>query len=267
MAKVFLKKPSDASEDFIILQSAAQVFGSSAGNESVRILDAGSLNATNIVTIDANVETITLGTIPADVRFSATGNVVSIYKHEVSDSSATDTLIATITIQDDTDGTAVLFRPQNGGTDVDTTLAIVPKTGGFDVKLGDQVLSSDSFTTVTPPVTEAPAFEAVSLDSPAGTPQSARVIDAQDGAYLFGDDVLQTSFTRIENFGADDAILFANLGDKRIAVSNDGADVNITVNDGLGHVSQITVVGVTNAEALIGSVSAFNALAVGDILN
>lgn len=104
-----------------------------------------------------------------------------------------------------------------------------------------------------------------SLDT-GGTFQTPTTFDAASGAGLFNftDSVAIASFTTISNFAANDAISITGGGSNHLIVANNGADVVLTVNDN-GIVSQITLVGVTTASTIIGSLAVFNALSVGDV--
>jgi hypothetical protein len=106
-----------------------------------------------------------------------------------------------------------------------------------------------------------------SLDGLGGTFSSPATFDAASGNGLFNftDSVATASFTRITHFGADDGIAITGGGSSHLIVANNGVDVVLTVNAN-GIVSQITLVGVVADPAtIIGSLSDFNALAVGDV--
>jgi len=107
---------------------------------------------------------------------------------------------------------------------------------------------------------------AQSLDVLGGTQQTPVSFDAASGLGLFSftDSVATADFVSITNFSADDSISFTGGGSNHLVVANSGADVVLTVNAS-GTVSQITLVGVTTAATLIGSIVAFNALSVGDV--
>ena len=106
----------------------------------------------------------------------------------------------------------------------------------------------------------------INLDALGGSQAAAISYDAASGYGLFSytDSVAIASFSAISNFGANASISFTGGGSNHLVVANSGADVVLTVNaDGV--VSQITLVGVTTAATLIGSIAAFNALSLGDI--
>ena len=102
-----------------------------------------------------------------------------------------------------------------------------------------------------------------SLDALTSSQQTPATFNAGTGAFILTDTVATASFVRVSNFGADDAIAISGGGSNHLIVANDGSDVTFIVNNG-GIVSQITVVGVASASQIIGDLSAFNALAVGD---
>lgn len=123
---------------------------------------------------------------------------------------------------------------------------------------------------VTPPAgggtstPSTPSATTQALDSLTSTHQTPATFNAGTGAFNFTDAIGTASFVTITNFGADDAIALSGLGSNSLIVANYGADVILTVNNG-GIVSQITLVGVTTASAIIGDATAFNALSVGNV--
>lgn len=134
------------------------------------------------------------------------------------------------------------------GTALNTAVtAAVPGT------LADGVAATPVTTTVTPPATTGGGGSSGSsattqaLDSLTSTHQAPASFNAGTGAFNF-----------------TDAIALSSLGSNSLIVANYGADVILTVNNG-GIVSQITLVGVTTASAIIGDATAFNALSVGNV--
>lgn len=151
------------------------------------------------------------------------------------------------------------------GTALNTAVtAAVPGT------LADGVAATPVTTTVTPPATTGGGGSSGSsattqaLDSLTSTHQAPASFNAGTGAFNFTDAIGTASFVTITGFGADDAIALSSLGSNSLIVANYGADVILTVNNG-GIVSQITLVGVTTASAIIGDATAFNALSVGNV--
>ena len=128
--------------------------------------------------------------------------------------------------------------------------------------------TSTAATTTTTSTTTSTTLGAVtvSLDALNGSFASPASYDAASagGRFRFTDDVATASFTNITNFGANDSIAITGVGTNHLIVANDGADVVFTVNAN-GVVSQITLVGVTSASAIIGSLSDFNALGLGTV--
>ena len=90
------------------------------------------------------------------------------------------------------------------------------------------------------------------------------MLSAATGNDQFVVNVTTAHFVRITNFGAGDSIAVTGGGGNPLIVANMGADVVLTVNVN-GTVTQITLVGVTAPEAIIGSLAAFNALGRGQV--
>ncbi len=102
-----------------------------------------------------------------------------------------------------------------------------------------------------------------SLDALTGSQQTPATFNAGTAAFALTDAIGAASFVRVTGFGANDSIAITGGGSNHLIVANDGSDVLFTVNNG-GIVSQITLVGVASASQIIGDLSAFNALSVGD---
>jgi hypothetical protein len=104
------------------------------------------------------------------------------------------------------------------------------------------------------------------LDDLSGSFQNPAQLNATDGngLFIFSDSVVKASFTRIINFGANDKIIFSNIGTNHLVFESTTTDVVMTVNTGNSVVSQITLVGVSNG-GLITNIEAFNNLDVGNV--
>ena len=122
MAKVYL----DSGDNFT-LSSAATVYGST-GTEKV-VVNSGVTG----ITIDASVERVDLSGASSAYTFKQAGNTLQVY-------SGT-TLVATTTVQDDTNGSQLVFS--NGSVDVKMA------TGGT-MTLGGATVSSSAAAAVTP---------------------------------------------------------------------------------------------------------------------
>ncbi|MDP2902956.1 MAG: Ig-like domain-containing protein, partial [Methylovulum sp.] len=130
---------------------------------------------------------------------------------------------------------------------------------------GAGVTPSVSFNTIVSDPTPPPSGPtSQSLDALTSSQQTPAVFNAGTGAFALTDIIATTSFVHVSNFGADDAIAISGGGSNHLIVANDGADVLFTVNNN-GTVSQITLVGVASASDIIGDLSAFNALSVGNL--
>jgi len=127
MAKVYL----DSGDNFT-LSSAATVYGST-GTEKV-VVNSGVTG----VTIDASVERVDLSGASSAYTFKQAGNTLQVY-------SGT-TLVATTTVQDDTNGSQLVFS--NGSVDVKMA------TGGT-MTLGGATVSSTAAGAVTPTTIDA----------------------------------------------------------------------------------------------------------------
>lgn len=132
--KIFLKKDSNQSVATLPnWTGVADIFGAAGGNEVVNIhvgnSDLSSFSA-SAMTLDQNIEGVYLSQAIGNYQFAANGNEVSI--------KLGNTVIAKVTVQDDTDGTAITYAGQT----TPLALTIAPSSSGFAVKLGDQVLTS-----------------------------------------------------------------------------------------------------------------------------
>lgn len=121
MAKVFL-----SSNDSFILSSLAPVYGAE-GSEKL-IADTGSAG----VVADQNIERIELPGASSSYSFQQTGNQLRIYQGS--------TLFATLTIQDDSDGTLLVFS--NG--------AVAVKISNAGMTLGGSSVPASAASPVTP---------------------------------------------------------------------------------------------------------------------
>ena len=126
MAKIYLD-----SGDTFTLSGAASVFGST-GTEKL-IVNSG---ATGVVA-DQNVERVDLAGASSAYTFQQSGNQLKVF-------SGT-TLVATIPVQDDTDGTQVVFT--NGSVSV--------KVAATGMTLGGATVPSAAAAAVTPTTIDA----------------------------------------------------------------------------------------------------------------
>ncbi len=122
MARLYL----DADESYI-LASPATVYGRPGGSERI-IINGGVLG----VTLDQNVERVELAGNSSTFQYQQSGNMLKVY--------AGTSLIATIPLQDDTDGTQVVFSDG----------AVSAKVGAGGMTLGGSTVSSSAAGSVTP---------------------------------------------------------------------------------------------------------------------
>lgn len=132
--KIFLKKDSNQSVATLPnWTGVADIFGAAGGNEVVNIhvgnSDLSSFSA-SAMKLDQNIEGVYLSQAIGNYQFAANGNEVSIKLGGV--------VIAKVTVQDDTDGTAITYAGQT----TPLALTIAATSNGFAVQLGDQVLTS-----------------------------------------------------------------------------------------------------------------------------
>lgn len=132
--KIFLKKDSNQSVATLPnWTGVADIFGAAGGNEVVNIhvgnSDLSSFSA-SAMTLDQNIEGVYLSQAIGNYQFAANGNEVSIKLGGV--------VVAKVTVQDDTDGTAITYAGQT----TPIALTIGATSNGFAVQLGDQVLTS-----------------------------------------------------------------------------------------------------------------------------
>jgi uncharacterized repeat protein (TIGR02059 family) len=152
--KIFLKK--DNNQTVATLPnwaSAADIFGATGGNELVNIhattSDLSNFSA-GAMTLDQNIEGVYLSQALTAYQFAANGNQVSI--------SLGGTVIAKVTVQDDTDGTQITYA----GSNTPIALTIAATNSGFAVNLGTQTLTTtplaygESGTPSTPSADTAP---------------------------------------------------------------------------------------------------------------
>lgn len=118
---------------------------------------------------------------------------------------------------------------------------------------------------VNPPVT--PPTEpilSISLDQTPGSASAPTTYSAGGTQATYNDDTNTASYARISGFGANDAIAFAGAVQSHVAVSSQGSNVTLTVNNN-GVVSSIVLQGIINAGQIVYDVASFNTLPVGDI--
>lgn len=132
--KIFLKKDSNQSVATLPnWTGVADIFGAAVGNEVVNI-HVGNSDLSNFsssaMTLDQNIEGVYLSQDIGNYQFAANGNEVSIKLGGV--------VIAKVTVQDDTDGTAITYAGQT----TPIALTIGATSNGFAVQLGEQVLTS-----------------------------------------------------------------------------------------------------------------------------
>ncbi|RZI44301.1 DUF4214 domain-containing protein [Herbaspirillum sp. HC18] len=227
-------KVADMSTTFatILAETAAKV-------DSVVNGSTGS-NALSAIAQIAQVQTATQGTVAEKIQTAASSGSLSGVVGAVT-GSALDHIVNTSKIGD-LDPTST----------TDSSVIDSTNTGGTSNNGGN---SGGGGTTV----------QAKNLDSLNGTVQVPAAFDAGSGAFNFTDTIATSSFTKISHFGADDTLALTNHGSTTVVFESSGSNVIITANDGAGHVSQITLVGVTTPDSMIGSLAAFNALSVGDV--
>jgi len=151
MAKVYL----DSGDNFT-LSSAATVYGST-GTEKV-VVNSGVTG----ITIDASVERVDLSGASSAYTFKQAGNTIQVYSGA--------TLVATTTVQDDTNGSQLVFS--NGSVDVKMA------TGGT-MTLGGATVSSTAAGAVTPTTIDASTTSGSGTGGTGGTGQTF-VLTASD---------------------------------------------------------------------------------------
>lgn len=123
--KIFLKKDSNQSVATLPnWTGVADIFGAAGGNEVVNIhvgnSDLSSFSA-SAMTLDQNIEGVYLSQAIGNYQFAANGNEVSIKLGGV--------VIAKVTVQDDTDGTAITYAGQT----TPIALTIGTTSNGFEI--------------------------------------------------------------------------------------------------------------------------------------
>src|SRR6185369_11960456 len=127
MAKVFLDTTDTT---FTVSNNNVAVFGQT-GTQAV-VVGSGTTG----VTVDQNVESLLFAGLTSDFVFQQTGNIIQVYKA----SAAGNTLVATVPVQADADGTQLTFN--NGTVDAKLTAGVMT--------LGGTTVNATSPTVVTP---------------------------------------------------------------------------------------------------------------------
>jgi hypothetical protein len=146
MAKVFL----DSNDKFTVSDSGTSVFGKSGAGTEVVTLASG---VTGLV-VDQNVERVLFNGAYTDFTYQQTGNQLKVYN------SAGTTLLATIPVQGDSDGTLVTFTNGTGSAKLSSGVmtvatAVVSTTapGGLDGAVFDPGTSTPITYTLTQDLT------------------------------------------------------------------------------------------------------------------
>ncbi len=223
MAKVFL----DAGDSFKISTNNVSVYGSS-GKESVTV-DTG---VTGTV-FDQNTENVVLPGASSTYKFAQAGNQVRVYD------STGATLLATIPVQGDADGTVMDFS--------DGSAPAILSSGVM--KLGGSTVSST--TGVVAPTLGPSSGNAVAV-SAAGTASAAGgnvTFNVAAGTYLY----------TITGFGAGDKIGFP-AGNAATVINNSFTDGSVVVQWAKsGNQVEIMLTGLTSAQdGSLNSVTDFN---------
>ena len=158
----------------------------------------------------------------------------------------------------------------------DTIISVV---GNVDFGFHQDFIANNSFTIVAgayshgvtpvgPVVPPTPGYTDKIVDG-LGTDVLAATFSAAGAALKLIDTMALANNVIVTGYGADDLI---SISGTTLALYGDGissnaaGDVNLKFNDGLGHVSEITLVGVNVGGGAVNSIATFNALAIGDIV-
>lgn len=250
--------------------SFAAVAAASAGKVN-EIWTAGGDTGMLLAQI-AQTQSISQGEMATSLLNSAaSGNLASVESSFTG--TALNSAIGKATIGELAPGNEAVSKAVAAVNQAAATASTPPASGGGSGSSGSgdgsgagtNSNSGNGGATPAPPIT-TPAAITKNLDSLLGSFSSPATFDAAsgDGIFNFTDNVASSSYSRITNFGANDSILISGGGSNHLIVANRGADVVFTVNDN-GTVSQITLVGVASDTTIIGSLSAFNALGIGDV--
>ncbi len=188
MAKVFL----DSGEQFTVNDNNVSVFGASGEGTEAVMIGSGMQG----LIVDQNVESILIDALAYSYRYLQTGNQLNIYHLDGV------TLLATIPVQGDSDGTLVIFRDGRaeaklsggvmtlaGGTISSTTISNFPIIINDPIPKTDPVPVFFSVTTGSASVIEGGnATFVVSLSLPQGTPTLVNYTLTGTGGAVLGND-------------------------------------------------------------------------------
>ncbi len=222
MAKVFL----DAGDSFKVSSNNVSVYGSS-GRESVTV-DTG---VTGTV-FDQNTENVVLPGASSTYKFAQAGNQVKVYD------STGSTLLATIPVQGDADGTGIDF---SDGSAPAILSSGVMKLGGSTVTPNAGIVAP----TLGPSGGNTVAVSAAGTGSAAG------------GNVTFNVATGNYSYT-ITGFGAGDKIGFP-AGNSPTVINDSFTDGSVVVQWAKsGNQMEITLTGLTSQDGSLNSITDFN---------
>ncbi len=245
MASVFL----DLNETFNIGSNAnARVFGQT-GTELV-IVEAGAVG----LELDQNVERTDFSSNVGDYNFLQQGNRLLVFTD--------DTLVATVPIQGDSDGSQLVFA--DGSVSVKLTAGVL--------NLGGTPVSSSVAGTVVPAVIDT-TITTMAVPTPGASIVTVNATTAGEQLDAAGSDVTFEITTGnynqvIDNFSAGDILDFPNTNAPTVNnVSFTDNTVQLQFADA-GQVATVTLIGLSTADdPLLNSVADFDTLfGVGTII-
>jgi hypothetical protein len=222
-----------SANDNFPIGSGATVYGQ-AGVETIRLIP-GAVD----VQVNSLVEQIELPENVSDYKFQQDGTQLKVYSD--------DELVTSIAIQDDADGTQLVFGDE---------LYSVIYGEGFVMELGGTVVPDDVPGHIVPGDDDTPEVTFVGIDT--GTLTSPAIFDAADGAYNFVDDAAVAGNVTINNFTGDDIISFSNADESDYFFQSEDTDVTLSYNyNDEGTMNVITLTGVVSSDALVYDLASF----------
>jgi hypothetical protein len=223
MASVFLGVNQ---KGYNVANSGDSIYGQ-AGEESVNILEG-----VTGITVDQNMDQVSLAGNVSDFTFQQQGNRLLVYKGGI--------LSVTMTVQVDNEGTVIGF--DDGIYNAEFGAGSVIELGGTAVP--------DDFPGGVVPGDDPPEVITVGIDT--GSLESPVTFDAADGAYNFQDNAAVAGNVKINNFSSDDIISFSNADVNDYSFQSENTDVTLSYNyNDSGIINIIELIGVVSSADLV----------------
>ena len=254
--------------------------GGAFDSDAAAVSRPSEANAFLTLTDDTPDDFIVNAGLDVDIVGQTTGKIITIAEgggaQGIDPGTSVTVSQSLVGLTVERDGTAVVLRSEEDGTvlatlnvgtgststlstpDGETSISVANGT----IMVGDNTLD-DGQSIVGNTLVPASGGQ-VDLDTLSGTLRSPAEFDAGEEAFVFTDDASAESSTDINNFGADDALLFEGVTAADVDVAVSGGDTEFEfVDPSIGAGSVVTLIGVSG---FFTSVSEFNAAAdFGDV--